>query len=107
MFEQALKNIDDALWKEAECTTELDYTGADLALTGDDLRDFVNGKLFPYPHMFKQKATGSNTIEYKIGEIPGGILARIATGPRRGYVSNLCLQYVSRSGALRARPHKR
>ena len=26
MFEQAFKNIDDALWKEAGCTTELDYT---------------------------------------------------------------------------------
>lgn len=24
--EQAFKNIDDALWKEAGCTTELDYT---------------------------------------------------------------------------------
>jgi hypothetical protein len=26
MFEQAFKNIDDMLWKEAGCTTELDYT---------------------------------------------------------------------------------
>jgi len=26
MFEQAFKNIDDALRKEAGCTTELDYT---------------------------------------------------------------------------------
>jgi hypothetical protein len=26
MFEQAFKNIDDILWKEAGCTTELDYT---------------------------------------------------------------------------------
>ncbi len=25
MFEQAFKNIDDILWKEAGCTTELDY----------------------------------------------------------------------------------
>ena len=25
-FEQAFKNIDDVLWKEAGCTTELDYT---------------------------------------------------------------------------------
>jgi len=37
MFEQAFKNIDDVLWKEAGCTTELDYT----ALTGDDLLDFA------------------------------------------------------------------
>jgi type I restriction enzyme M protein len=26
MFEQTFKNIDDVLWKEAACTTELDYT---------------------------------------------------------------------------------
>src|SRR3546814_13958275 len=26
MFEQAFRNIDDILWKEAGCTTELDYT---------------------------------------------------------------------------------
>jgi len=26
MFEQAFKNIDDVLWKEAGCGSELDYT---------------------------------------------------------------------------------
>src|SRR5216684_2356870 len=129
MFEQAFKNIDDVLRKEAGCTTELDYTeqtswllflkyldgleedkateaelsgkkysyildkpyrwetwaapkGKDskldhnAAMTGDDLRDFVNGKLFPYLHGFKQKASGPNTIEYKIGEIFGEIKTR-------------------------------
>src|ERR1039457_4270400 len=129
MFEQAFKNIDDILRKEAGCTTELDYTeqtswllflkflngleqdlpdqaaiegkkynstlaepcrwetwaapkGKDgaldhnKALTGDDLRDFVDRKLFPYLHGFKQKASGPNTIEYKIGEIFGEIKNR-------------------------------
>ena len=133
MFEQAFKNIDDVLWKEAGCTTELDYieqtswllflkyldgleedraTEARLdgrkynfileepyrwekwaapkttdgkldhnkAMTGDDLRDFVNQKLFPYLHGFKQKATGPNTIEYKIGEIFGEIKNKIQSG---------------------------
>jgi type I restriction enzyme M protein len=133
MFEQAFKNIDDVLWKEAGCTTELDYTEQsswllflkyldDLeqdksaeaalegkkytnildkpyrwenwaapkdkddkldhnkALTGDDLRDFVNAKLFPYLHSFKQKASGPNTIEYKIGEIFGEIKNKIQSG---------------------------
>jgi type I restriction enzyme M protein len=133
MFEQAFKNIDDVLWKEAGCTTELDYTeqsswllflkyldgleqdkameaelegrnynfildepyrweswaapkGADgkldhnRALTGDDLRDFIDLKLFPYLHGFKQKASGPNTIEYKIGEIFGEIKNRIHSG---------------------------
>ena len=119
VFEQAFKNIDDVLWKEAGCTTELDYTEQtswllflkyldgleqDLAdeaavagkrynyildeayrwdvwaapktkngtldhnnaSTGDDLRDFVNQRLFPYLQGFKQKAAGPNTVEYKI-----------------------------------------
>ena len=26
MFEQTFKNIDDVLWKEAGCSSELDYT---------------------------------------------------------------------------------
>jgi type I restriction enzyme M protein len=126
MFEQAFKNIDDVLRKEAGCTTELDYTeqtswllflkyldgleedkaieaklnekrysylldkpyrwsnwaapkGKDgridqnKALTGDDLRDFVDEKLFPYLRGFTQKASGPNTIEYKIGQIFGEI----------------------------------
>jgi type I restriction enzyme M protein len=133
VFEQAFKNIDDVLWKEAGCTTELDYTeqtswllflkyldgleqdradeaalerkkypyildkpyrweewaapkGKDgqidhnRAKTGDDLCDFVNRKLFPYLHAFKQKATGPNTIEYKIGEIFGEIKNKISSG---------------------------
>jgi type I restriction enzyme M protein len=133
MFEQAFKNIDDVLWKDAGCTSELDYTeqtswllflkylagleqdkaseaalankkyaaiidtafrwetwaapkGKDgkidhnAAMTGDDLLAFVNNKLFPYLNGFKQKATGPNTIEYKIGEIFGEIKNRIQSG---------------------------
>jgi type I restriction enzyme M protein len=133
MFEQAFRNIDDVLRKEAGCTTELDYTEqtswllflkyldaleqdkateAELdgkkygfildkpyrwdswaapkdkdgqldhnkAMTGDDLTAFVNGKLFLYLHGFKTKATGPNTIEYKIGEIFSEIKNRIQSG---------------------------
>jgi type I restriction enzyme M protein len=133
MFEQAFKNIDDVLWKEAGCTTELDYTeqtswllflkyldgleqdradeaalegkkytyildkpyrwetwaapkGRDgtldhnRAMTGDDLCDFVNQKLFPFLQGFKQRASGPNTIEYKIGEIFGEIKNKIQSG---------------------------
>jgi type I restriction enzyme M protein len=50
------------------------------AQSGDDLRDFVNGKLFPYLQGFKQKASGPNTIEYKIGEIFGEIKNKIQSG---------------------------
>ncbi len=50
------------------------------ALTGDDLRDFVNAKLFPYLAGFKQRASGPNTIEYKIGEVFGEIKNKIQSG---------------------------
>ncbi|MGO9482837.1 MAG: N-6 DNA methylase [Candidatus Kryptoniota bacterium] len=50
------------------------------AMTGDDLTGFVNQKLFPYLQGFKQKATGPNTIEYKIGEIFGEIKNKIQSG---------------------------
>ena len=133
MFEQAFKNIDNVVWKEAGCTTELDYTEqtswvlflkyldaletekamearleskkykpiiegdfrwekwavpktADgkidhhTALTGSDLTEFVDGKLFPYLRSFKQRASGSDTIEYKIGEIFGEIKSKFQSG---------------------------
>jgi type I restriction enzyme M protein len=51
-----------------------------VALTGDDLRDFVNQKLFPYLGGFKQRASGPNTIEYKIGEVFGEIKNKIQSG---------------------------
>ncbi len=50
------------------------------ALTGNDLREFVDKKLFPYLHGFRQKASGPNTIEYKIGEIFGEIKNKIHSG---------------------------
>jgi len=133
MFEQAFKNIDDILWKDAGASSELDYIEqtswllflrylddmekdkameAELegkmysfildeayrwekwavpktadgkvdhnrALTGDDLKDFVNLKLFPYLKGFTQRATGSNTIEYKIGEIFGELKNKLQSG---------------------------
>lgn len=49
-------------------------------LRGDDLRDFVNAKLFPYLQGFKAKASGPNTLEYKIGEIFGELKNRIQSG---------------------------
>jgi len=50
------------------------------AMTGDDLRDFVNQQLFPYLHRFKEKADNSKTLEYKIGEIFGEIKNKIQSG---------------------------
>lgn len=56
---------------------KLDHNAAKV---GPDLIEFVNGKLFPYLHGFKQRATGPDTIEYKIGEIFGEIKNRIQSG---------------------------
>ena len=51
-----------------------------LELTGDALLKFVNDELFPYLQGFKGRASSSDTIEYKIGEIFGEIRNRIASG---------------------------
>lgn len=48
------------------------------ALSGDDLNDFVNGKLLPYLKKFKTEET--NTIEYKIGEIFNELKNKIHSG---------------------------
>ncbi len=50
------------------------------AVTGDDLRTFVDSKLFTYLKGFKQRASGPNTLEYKVGEIFGEITNRIQSG---------------------------
>lgn len=74
--------LDEAFRWEAwaapkNATGKLDHNAA---LTGDDLRDFVNQKLFPYLGGFKQRASGPNTIEYKIGEVFGEIKNKIQSG---------------------------
>ena len=50
------------------------------SMTGDDLRDFVNAHLFPYLAGFKQRASGPNTIEYKIGEVFSEIKNKVQSG---------------------------
>ena len=142
MFEQTFKNIDDVLWKDAGCSSELDYVeqtswilflkylddfekdkkmAAELAgksytniispeyrwnvwaaskdkegkidhhkaLTGDDLKDFVDHKLFPYLRKFKTSAESATTIEYKIGEIFTELKNKIQSGYTLRDVINL------------------
>lgn len=50
------------------------------ALTGDDLKDFVDQKLFPYLKKFKTDAESADTIEYKIGEIFSELKNRMQSG---------------------------
>lgn len=50
------------------------------ALTGDDLSDFVNGRLIPYLRKFRSDAESANTLEYKIGEIFSELKNKIQSG---------------------------
>jgi type I restriction enzyme M protein len=68
------------------------------ALTGDDLTDFVNNKLFPYLKKFKSSAEDADTIEYKIGEIFSELKNRIQSG------YNL-REVINRIDELRFRTH--
>ena len=56
---------------------ELDHHSA---MTGQDIVQFVDFKLFPYLSKFKEKADSPNTIEYKIGEIFSELKNKIQSG---------------------------
>ncbi|HOE39793.1 MAG TPA: N-6 DNA methylase, partial [Bacteroidales bacterium] len=71
--------------RQANGTVKIDYN----ALTGDDLTEFVNNKLFPYLKSFKQSAQGADTIEYKIGEIFSELKNRLQSGYNLREVINL------------------
>ena len=57
------------------------------ALDGDDLKDFINNKLFPYLKKFK--AEEPNTIEYKIGEIFSELKNKISSGYKMREILNI------------------
>ena len=59
------------------------------ALSGDDLRDFVDLQLFPYLKKFKTQAESADTIEYKIGEIFSELKNKIQSGYNLREVINL------------------
>jgi type I restriction enzyme M protein len=59
------------------------------AMTGDDLTEFVNNKLFPYLKKFKASAESADTIEYKIGEIFSELKNRLQSGYNLREVINL------------------
>jgi type I restriction enzyme M protein len=59
------------------------------ALTGDDLKDFVDLKLFPYLKKFKTDAESPDTIEYKIGEIFSELKNKIQSGYNMREILNM------------------
>jgi type I restriction enzyme M protein len=68
-------------------------------LTGDDLKDFVNFKLFPYLKKFKVNAESADTIEYKIGEIFSELRNKIQSGYNLREVLNMVDELHFRSQA--------
>ena len=56
---------------------KLDYNSG---LTGDDLKEFVDNKLFPYLRKFKVNAERADSIEYKIGEIFSELKNKLVSG---------------------------
>lgn len=50
------------------------------AATGQDLIDFVNGKLFPYLKTFQDEGSDASSFEYKIGQIFAEISNRFRSG---------------------------
>ncbi len=50
------------------------------AKTGQDLIDFVNGKLFPYLKTFNASDADVDTLEYKVGEIFSELANRFRSG---------------------------
>ena len=58
-------------------------------MTGADLVQFVDAKLFPYLAGFKQKADSPKTIKYKIGEIFSELKNKIQSG----YILRDILEY--------------
>jgi type I restriction enzyme M protein len=69
------------------------------ALTGDDLKDFVDGKLIPYLKKFKTDADSADTLEYKIGEIFSELKNKIQSGYNLREVINLIDQLRFRTHA--------
>ncbi|PBB41306.1 type I restriction endonuclease subunit M [Mesorhizobium sp. WSM3866] len=74
-------------WAAPKVNGEFDHNSA---LTGDDLIQFVNEKLFPYLASFRQSASGPRTIEYKIGEV----FTELRNKFRSGYILRDVLEIV-------------
>ncbi|MDR3199816.1 MAG: type I restriction-modification system subunit M N-terminal domain-containing protein, partial [Spirochaetales bacterium] len=64
-------------WAAPRKNGKLDHN---TALGGDDLKDFVDQKLFPYLKKFKTQAERANTIQYKIGEIFSELKNKLQSG---------------------------
>jgi len=69
------------------------------ALSGDDLKDFVDLTLFPYLRQFKVDSESADTIEYKIGEIFMELKNKIQSGYNLREILNMVDELRFRSHA--------
>ncbi len=80
------KNYRWNVWAAPKKNDKLDHHAAK---TGEDLKNFVDLKLFPYFKKFKNSADSPETIEYKIGEIFSELKNKIQSGYTLREVLNL------------------
>jgi type I restriction enzyme M protein len=76
-------HILDEKYRWSSWATPKDKVGKfahDTAMTGPDLVDFVESKLFPYLRNFKKIATNVETVQYKVGAIFDEMRNKINSG---------------------------
>ena len=77
-------------WSQWAATKKADGTPDDInCMTGPDLQQFVDQKLFPALRKFQETASSANTLEYKIGEIFAELRNKITSGFNLREIINL------------------
>ena len=77
-------------WTQWAAPKKADGTPDDInCMTGPDLQQFVDTKLFPSLKKFQETASSANTLEYKIGEIFGELRNKITSGYNLREIINL------------------
>lgn len=77
-------------WSQWAAPKKADGTPDDInCMTGPDLQQFVDQKLFPALREFQKTASSANTLEYKIGEIFAELRNKITSGYNLREIINL------------------
>ncbi len=77
-------------WSQWAAPKKADGTPDDInCMTGPDLQQFVDQKLFPALRKFQETASSANTLEYKIGEIFAELRNKITSGFNLREIINL------------------
>ena len=77
-------------WSQWAAPKKADGTPDDInSMTGPDLQQFVDQKLFPALREFQKTASSANTLEYKIGEIFAELRNKITSGYNLREIINL------------------